>query len=108
MKINETSRQVGYGTGTTEIVIDEYIVDNIDADINTLAEKIDYIISYMHEDMQTIDDMQSKYLDVVSDEIGIIKGELEDLLEATYMAAANNTEIYEVFLEGDRKQKEGI
>lgn len=108
MKTNQTNQTVGYGTGATEITIDKYVVDDIDADINALAERIGYIIGYMGDDMQVIDEMQSKYLDVVSDEIGIIKKELEDLLEATMKVAVNNEAIYNAFLEGDRKQKEGL
>lgn len=108
MKTNQTNRTVGYGTGATEITIDKYVVDDIDTDINALAERIGYIIGYMGDDMQVIDEMQSKYLDVVSDEMGIIKKELEDLLEATMKVAVNNEAIYNAFLEGDRKQKEGL
>lgn len=51
--------------------------------------------------MKTIDEMDSKYLDVVSEECTIIRKELDEILEGIQQAAQNNQKIAASFKDTD-------
>lgn len=99
-----TERTASYGAGATKIQVDEYVVEDIDTELGVLGENITELISILYNDMKTIDDMDSKYLDVVSDECTIIKNELDDMLDGIEKAAANNQNIADSFINTDIAQ----
>lgn len=98
----------GTNTAGQTISTDRFMVDNVDEELANIITMLEEIVSELYSDMDSIDSMQSKYLDVVSDEVTIIKNELEDLISAVVLAATNNSDIYEAFKDADFDTVKGL
>lgn len=82
-----------------------YMVDDIDGLLAEVINLINEIYDEVYEDMKTIDDMQSKFLDVKCDEITEVRDALDDIVEMVEINKQNNTKIYQELSSLDLKSK---
>lgn len=103
MGYESTERTVGYGTGSTVISVEEYVVDDIDSELKQIITLILEIYEEIYEDVKVIDDMQSKFLDVICDEVTKVRDALDDLVEMVESLKISNIDIYNQIMALDKE-----
>lgn len=103
MGYESSQRTVGYGAGATVIEVEKYIVDDIDSELKEIVEIILEVYEEVYEDIKKIDDMQSKYLDVVCEEVTNVREALDELSEMVETLKENNFVLYNQVMELDKE-----
>lgn len=94
-----------YPANDYNINTDIYMVDDIDDLLLDVMNLIEEINDEVYEDMQTIDDMQSKFLDVKCDEISEVRSALDSISDMVKLNKENNTKIYQELSSLDAKSR---
>lgn len=103
MAYETSERKVGYGAGSTVITVEKYVVDDIDAELRHIIRLILEIYEEIYEDVKVIDDMQSKFLDVICDEVTKVRDALDDLTEMVESLKISNIDIYNQIMALDKE-----
>ncbi len=87
------------------IDVDELFTEDISEYYARVIKLMTEVHEEIYEDMKVIDDMQSKYLDVVCDEITYVRDALEELSDLAQKHKNNAEQIYQRFAELDNSRK---
>lgn len=103
MGYESSQRTVSYGGTTTVIEVEEYVVDDIDVELKEIETIIIEVYEEIYEDVEKIDNMQSKFLDVACDEVTKVREALDELSEMVGTLKANNSVVYNQIMELDKE-----